>query len=139
MDEAVAAGVRLRAGGKCEYCLFPARRFARPFEIEHVIARKHKGTNAPGNLAFACPHCNQHKGTDLASLDRITSRTKLVRLFNPRRHRWDYHFRLDGPLIVGRTAIGRVTVAVLNMNAELMAALRMELIAEGVFPPGGQG
>jgi hypothetical protein len=137
VDEAVAAAVRARAGGRCEYCLVPTTRFVRPFEIEHVIARKHGGTDAFGNLALACPHCNQHKGTDLSGIDRITSRTKLVRLFNPRRHRWDYHFTFDGPRIVGLTPIGRVTVAVLNMNDPMIVFFREELIAEGLFPPGG--
>ena len=100
-----------------------------------MIARQHGGPTAPGNLAFACPNCNEHKGPNLASLDRATSRTKLVRLFNPRQHRWDYHFAFDGPLIVGRTPIGRATVNLLNMNARWMVALRAALIAEGVFPP----
>lgn len=137
MDEAVAAAVRARAGGRCEYCLLPAARYARRFEIEHVIPWKHGGTSAPGNLAFACPHCNRHKGSDLAGIDQGTSRTRLVRLFNPRLHRWDYHFALDGPFVRGRTPIGRVTVYVLNTNDPDMVALRETLIAEAVYPPGG--
>jgi hypothetical protein len=117
--------------------LLPAARLRLRFELEHVIPRKHGGTNAFGNLAYACPNCNRHKGTDLASIDRVTSRTRLVRLFNPRRHSWDYHFAFDGPRVVGRTPIGRVTVNVLNMNDPDMVDVRAALIAEGVFPPGG--
>jgi hypothetical protein len=136
VDEAVAEAVRVRGSQRCEYCLFPASRLNLRFELEHVIARKHGGTDASGNLAYSCPHCNRHKGTDLSSIDWATSRTKLIRLFNPRRHVWSYHFTFDGPYIVGRTPIGRVTVAVLNMNAIWMVSLREALIAEGVFPPG---
>jgi hypothetical protein len=57
-----------------------------------------------------------------------------VRLFNPRRHKWARHFRWDGPLLVGRTPIGRVTVHVLGMNDPIRVALRQELIEEGLFP-----
>jgi hypothetical protein len=86
------------------------------------------------NLAFACLRCNKHKGTDLAGIDYATSSTRLVRLFNPRRHKWERHFRWDGPRLVGCTAIGRVTLYVLEMNDADRIALREQLIAEGAFP-----
>jgi hypothetical protein len=38
-------------------------------------------------------------------------------------------------MLQGRTAIGRVTIAVLNINAPLRVALRASLIEQGVFPP----
>jgi hypothetical protein len=53
---------------------------------------------------------------------------------------WAYRFRLDGPYIVGRTPIGRVTVYVLNMNHPLRVELRRQLLEEGKFPtPEGKG
>lgn len=132
MDEATGRAVRERAGGRCEYCRLPEAMVDLPFEVEHVIPVQHRGSDAPGNLALACLHCNRHKGPNLAGIDRVTSRTKLVRLYNPRRHRWDYHFAWDGPRVVGRTRIGRVTVEVLNMNDSLLVELRTELAAEGI-------
>ena len=60
---------------------------------------------------------------------------KLVPLFNPRRHKWQRHFRWDGPFLCGRTPIGRVTVAVLEINRDLRVAFRQGLIDEEVFPP----
>ncbi len=36
---------------------------------------------------------------------------------------------------MGRTAIGRVTVDVLNINDPFRVALRAELIEEGLFQP----
>lgn len=137
MDSRLVAAVRARAGNRCEYCLIPAGQTLAPFHVDHVIALQHGGPTAPGNLAYACPNCNEFKGPNLASLDRVTSRTKLVRLFNPRQHRWNYHFSIDGPLVIGRTPIGRATLYLLNMNARRMVALREALIAEGAFPPGG--
>lgn len=127
--------VRDRADQHCEYCLLPAARVALRFEVEHVVARQHGGSDAIGNLAYACLHCNKHKGPNLSGIDRSRSRRKLVPLFHPRRHKWGYHFTFDGPRIVGRTAIGRVTVQVLAMNDPLMVLLREELIEEGVYPP----
>jgi hypothetical protein len=135
MDETLAAEVRARAGFRCEYCQLPDSIYPWPFEIEYVVAQQHGGPTVPGNLAYACLHCNRHKGPNLAGIDWQKSRTKLVRLYHPRRHRWAYHFAWDGPRLAGRTAIGRVTVAVLAMNDPIRVALREQLFAEGVFPP----
>jgi hypothetical protein len=121
----------------CEYCQLSEDCHPGVFEVEHVIAKKHGGPTTLRNLAYSCLHCNRHKGTDLAGIDRITSRTKLVRLFNPRKHQWDRHFRWDGPYLVGRSPIGRVTIQVLEMNDPVRVALRGELIEEGLFPPSG--
>jgi hypothetical protein len=38
-------------------------------------------------------------------------------------------------VIVARTAVGRATIEVLQMNAAHRIAQRAALIAEGVFPP----
>ncbi len=46
---------------------------------------------------------------------------------------WARHFRWRGALLIGRTAIGRVTVAVLNLNDPLRVDLREGLMEEGVF------
>jgi hypothetical protein len=135
MDEETTEVVRDRADATCEYCRLPEALHPGPFEVEHVIPVQHGGTDALSNLAYACLHCNRHKGPNLAGIDHQTSRTKLVRLFNPRKHVWNYHFTWDGPQVVGRTPIGRVTVELLAMNAPVRVTLREELIEEGVFPP----
>jgi hypothetical protein len=66
-----------------------------------------------------------------AGLSGITR--KLTRLFHPRRHKWSHHFRYDGALLVGRTAIGRTTIRVLHINCDEAMTLRDSLIAEGLF------
>lgn len=131
MDAILAGGVRRRAGGRCEYCRLPERAASVPFEIDHVIARKHGGPTVAGNLALACFYCNSFKGSDIAGLDPKTN--GLTRLFHPRRHRWARHFRWDGPELVGRTAIGRTTIRVLQINRPEALILRESLMAEG--PP----
>jgi hypothetical protein len=102
------------------------------FEIDHIIARKHGGATVPANLALSCFWCNSFKGSDIASRDNQTR--KLTSLFHPRRHKWSKHFRWQGPYLVGRTAIGRVTVVILHMNDPFRVELRASLIQEGVFP-----
>lgn len=83
------------------------------------------------NLAFACAHCNGHKGTDIAGIDPMTS--LLVPLFNPRTDRWADHFRWDGPLLVGRTSTARATIRVPAINAGRRIPVRTMLMAEGVY------
>jgi HNH endonuclease len=110
----------------------PPSAYPVPFEIDHIIAVKHQGKTVLSNLALACLNDNGHKGPNIAGIDPVTHR--LTRLFNPRRHQWHYHFRYDGPVLVGRTAIGRTTVVVLCMNDPVMVALRQELMDQGLFP-----
>jgi hypothetical protein len=80
-----------------------------------------------------CFRCNSSKGPNISGFDRITRKT--TNLFNPRRHKWARHFAWEGAILVGRTAIGRVTVDVLDINDETRVELREELIEEGFFPP----
>jgi len=124
-----------RAGGRCEYFRMPQIYDELRFEIDHVIAEQHGGETVAGNLALACFADNHHKGPNLAGVDPKTRKRSW--LFHPRRHKWDRHFRWAGPILVGRTEIGRATVAVLAVNLPYRVRHRAQLIAEGVFPPGG--
>jgi hypothetical protein len=117
----------------CEYCQVPQAFYPSPFQNDHIIARKHGGSDEAENVATACFHCNNHKGPNIAGIDPLTKR--LTRLFHPRHDKWDDHFRWAGLQVLGITDVGRVTVAVLEMNDKSMIAMRMTLMAEGVFPP----
>src|SRR5262245_57999832 len=114
--------VRDRAVGRCEYCHLPQAGSNIPFEIDHIVSGKHYGPTVASNLCLACWYCNSFKGPDLSGIDRVTR--KLTPLFNPRRHKWHWHFRYDGPLLIGRTAIGRTTIQVLQINCEEQVMLR---------------
>lgn len=133
MDAALVQLVRQRAGDRCEYCQIPQDFDDAPFEIDHIIARKHDGPTAASNLALSCFHDNSHKGSNIAGLDPKTR--KLTPLFNTRRHKWARHFRWRGAYLIGRTPVGRVTVAVLHLNDPFRVELREGLIEEGHFPP----
>jgi hypothetical protein len=78
-----------------------------------------------------CSFCNSFKGPDISGIDPDTR--KLTKLFNPRRHRWQHHFRYQGAILTGRTAIGRTTIRVLQINCEEGVTLRGSLITEGLF------
>ena len=131
MDAALERLVRQRAAGRCEYCRLPQAGTRVPLEIDHVIARKHRGRTLAGNLALSCYYCNVYKGPNLTGRDPATG--KVTRLYHPRRHKWGYHFRFGGSTLIGRTAIGRTTIDVLRMNHPQLVALRDILIAAGIF------
>lgn len=123
--------VHHRADACCEYCLIPELAVLVAHEIDHVIAEKHGGQTVLDNLALACTSCNKYKGSDLASIDPFDG--EMMRLFQPRRDRWDEHFRLSGGEILPLTAIGRVTVRLLQFNRSERIAIRQVLAEAGVL------
>jgi HNH endonuclease len=133
MERTLKVLVWKRAIGRCEYCQVSQEQDELTFEIDHIIARKHRGLDRAGNLCLACFACNNHKGPNISGLD--PNAKKIVGLFNPRRHKWHRHFRWDGPVLIGLTPIGRATVIVLEINLSYRIDLRDGLIREGIFPP----
>jgi hypothetical protein len=131
MDPELEKLVWQRAKGRCEYCLFPADIAQLPFQIDHIISLKLHGSTVADNLALSCERCNSHKGPLAAGY----LEGKHVPLFNPRKERWSDHFEWDGPYLVGKTDIGKVTVDVLEINLPYRVTLRAALIEEGIFPP----
>ena len=134
MKPSVRRFVRLRAGRRCEYCrLHESDQPFLSFHLEHIIAKKHHGSDHPDNLAWSCLECNAAKSSNLSGRDLMTGR--VVVLFNPRRQRWSRHFEWEGARLVGLTPCGRATIDVLNINARHRIELRELLILGGVFPP----
>ena len=131
MDAALQHLVWQRAAQRCEYCHVPADGALLPFQIDHIIAEKHGGPTTAENLALSCERCNSHKGPNIAGY----LEGKHVPLFNPRTDHWADHFAWNGPVLVGKTPVGTVTIAVLAINLSYRVALRAALIAEGIFPP----
>jgi hypothetical protein len=122
-----------RAGSRCEYCQTPTSGDELPFHLDHIISRKHHGSDDLTNLALACFACSTFKGYDISGIDRKTG--ELTRLFNPRTDRWSHHFRWNAAELVALTPIGRVTIDVLSINLPYRMRLRQTLIDEGLFPP----
>jgi hypothetical protein len=132
MNDLIERQVRNRAKNRCEYCRIPAYISEFTFPIDHVISQQHGGETTLENLALSCPHDNYYKGPNIAGIDPVTK--KLTPLFNPRRNRWSAHFQWDGPVLVGKTAVGRTTLYVLAMNHPDRIEVRRLLIEAGLFP-----
>jgi len=124
MDAELRTAVRRRAAQACEYC--QRRQIDSPLiplQIEHIIPRKHGGSDSLENLALACAECNLHKGSNLTGIDPETN--QVTGLFDPRHDAWDDHFSWDGLRIVGLTAVGRTTVRVLELNSGPRVRVRL--------------
>jgi hypothetical protein len=123
-----------RAGHRCEYCLAPEAVFNFPFEVEHIIPQLHGGGDSEDNLALACRACNAHKADIVEHTDPLTGES--VRLFHPRRDTWSDHFRIDtaAALIEGVSAIGRVSVDRMVMNAVEQVEARSLWFQLNLFP-----
>src|SRR5207237_830692 len=117
-----------------EYCRLHERDLPLwPFHLDHIVAQQHRGVYRQENIAWACQRCNLCKGTNLAAVDPDSER--IVRLFHPRRDRWEEHFAIESDRIIGQTPIGRATVWLLQMNDDRRVELRRELIATRRWPP----
>lgn len=127
MDQQTRQFVRDRADDRCEYCrLRQQDAVLWRHQIEHIIPRKHGGSDDLQNLCWACVRCNLGKSSNLSGIDDITG--AVVELFNPRLEQWAEHFTWNGAEIVGLTPTGRATVAVLNMNEPRRLRLREALL-----------
>lgn len=119
-----------RAAARCEYCHLPEAPSELEFHCDHIIAEKHGGTTVEDNLAWACFSCNLRKGPNISGLD--PSSGKLTRLFHPRTDHWDEHFAWERAWLRGKTAVGRTTIAVLDINHPDALAVREALSDEGI-------
>ena len=132
MDAKTREFVRVRAGGRCEYCLLRQEQTGLTHHVEHIIAKQHGGTDDTENLALACNRCNACKEPNLTGIDAETSAP--IPLFHPRLDSRADHFEFQHARIVGKTTKGKVTVAVLQRNDDRRLERRAELLALGELP-----
>ena len=122
-----------RAKECCEYCRLPANAGTVEFHIDHIIPRKHDGTDTIDNLCFACFHCNLYKSHDLTGFDPETG--EISRLYHPRNQVWGEHFKIvTESLVTGKSSEGRTTVNVLKMNLEERVESRQVLADIDEYP-----
>jgi HNH endonuclease len=124
-----------RANGCCEYCLSQEKYAPETFSTDHIIPRAKEGKTTLDNLALACQGCNSYKYTRTFAIDLVTGNK--TPLFHPRKHIWHEHFAWSDDLIeiIGLTPIGRVTVAMLQLNREGLVNLRGVLLVVHKHPP----
>src|SRR5260370_40175444 len=118
----LAAMVVARAGSRCEYCRMLQALQGGKFHIEHIVPSSRGGPTELTNLALACPSCNLRKSDRLECTDPKSGKTGP--LFHPRRHLWRNHFQWRRYKVIGRTGIGRATVAFLDLNQPRRIAIR---------------
>lgn len=131
MAKSLRPQVWKRAQGCCEYCGLPQDLTSLPHEIDHIRARKHRGSHTLQNTCLACAGCNAAKGPNAAGYDPETD--TLVPLFNPRQDQWEEHFAWDGPILLGKTTIGRATIDVLRINGPMRVQHRRWLLEAGLL------
>ena len=133
-NAAIIQVVAERAGHRCEYCRAPEAIFNFPFEVEHVVPKGRGGADHAANWALSCRACNLHKSDGVDFMDPETQ--KVVPLFNPRRDRWEEHFRVEDPTgaLVGLTPVGRATVDCLRMNRPAQLQARRQWMRLKLFP-----
>ncbi|MFN0080330.1 MAG: HNH endonuclease [Prosthecobacter sp.] len=126
---AVAATVRARAQHRCEYCHLRPEWTIMPFQVDHIIAQKHRGDSQEQNLAFACLRCNARKGPNVAGVNPVEG--QITPLFHPRHDVWEEHFEWHGAWLFGRTARARATIDVLGINDAEAVQAREGMMTEG--------
>jgi HNH endonuclease len=132
ISESLRQQVAIRANFVCEYCLIPEQFLATVFHIDHIRSQKHGGKTEAENLAYSCPHCNQHKGSDIATFINDEDE-QTIRFFNPRKDQWYHHFEISYGKINPISSIGIATESILNFNQIERVILRKALIEIGLM------
>ena len=105
MNAATRKLVRERAGNRCEYChLHQDQSPLAALQLEHIVPKKHGGTDVLDNLAIAFIDCNLAKSSNIAGYDPDTS--QMTALFHPRHDQWQEHFEIEGVYILGKSEQG---------------------------------
>ena len=119
----------------CAYCQTAEFLTAMTFEFEHIRPLSAGGETVFGNLCLACPSCNRHKGNRQTAIDPESG--KAIALFHPQEQVWTEHFAWseNGTEIKGMTAVGRGTIAALQMNRPTLVRARAMWVKLGEHPP----
>ena len=135
LSDLIQLQVRQRSKFLCEYCHACENWQYVKFTVDHIMPRSLGGSDDLENLALACFHCNRRKTNQKTAIDPESKET--VSLFDPRKQLWNEHFSWssDKLYIFGKTAIGRATVKLLDLNRDLVIAIRQADLEIGRHPP----
>lgn len=125
-----------RAADRCEYCGLSQAGQEATFHIDHIRPVVAGGPTTAANLALACVSCSLRKGARQRAFDPVSEEE--VQLYHPRRDKWQDHFHWEGVTLIGKTAVGRATIAALEMNRPLILAIRREEVLLTRHPPPEQ-
>jgi len=122
-----------RAADRCEYCGLSQAGQEATFHIDHITPVVVGGATSAANLALACVSCSLRKGARQTAPDPLSQED--IPLYHPRRDTWPEHFLWQDVTVIGKTPIGRATIAALDMNRPLILAIRREELLLGRHPP----
>jgi hypothetical protein len=127
--------IRERFGECCAYCRTAEFLTAMTFEFDRIQPLSMGGETVFENLCFACPSCNRYKSDRQMAIDPESGET--VALFHPQEQAWTEHFAWseNGTEIRGVTALGRATIAALQMNRSALVRARGMWVKLGEHPP----
>lgn len=119
---------------RCAYCRTAQSHSGSPMVVDHVRPRSKGGATSFENLCFACYRCNLFKGPQVETVDPLSG--ELTPLFRPRDDQWGEHFAWDDVSlhILGRTSIGRATIAALHINNPVIIDARRNWVRLGWRP-----
>lgn len=125
-SENVKERVRRRANFLCKYCHTDERWQLVQFTIDYIKPISAGGSDEFENLALACFHCNRRKSDKQVVFDSQTDSEILI--FNPRKMIWLEHFYWsnDSLLILPQSAIGRLTIELLELNRFRIVQIRQD-------------
>jgi HNH endonuclease len=105
-----------------------------PFEVDHIVPQASAGGDEPDNLALCCKSCNIRKSDHSFGID--PERRKETPLFNPCQHAWSEHFHFSAGSfqLLGKTPVGRATIAKLRMNTSYQIEARKYWMEAGLYP-----
>ena len=132
IPQSVRKFVAERANYRCEYCRVAAIDSNFAYHIEHIISKKHGGSDHPDNLAWACSICNWKKGSNISTI--LEENGPPIPLFNPRKDDWFFHFEVDQGEIIAQTEVGAATIKLLSFNSPDNIIERRELMESGNYP-----
>ena len=135
IPEKLKKSIRRESLDRCGYCKSRQDLVPVILQIDHIMPLSIGGSDDEANLWLLCPSCNLAKGKHSEGQDELTD--KIVPLFNPRTQNWNEHFEWssDTLSIMGKSAVGRVTVRIAKLNSDLHRRVRANWIRAGVHPP----
>lgn len=135
ISSAIRRQIRDRFANCCAYCRTAEALTVTTFEFEHIVPLSAGGATVFENLCLACPTCNRYKASRQTAID--PENQAVTPLFHPQQQRWTDHFAWNAEAmeVVGLTAIGRATVAMLKMNRPQMTRVRKMWVKLGEHPP----